>query len=224
VAPGGGEAARAPRLADGARAAAPLAAGPVLFGLSFGVLAVDAGFSTLATAVFSATTFAGSAQFAAASVLETGGSAAAAIVAAVLLNARYVPMSVAVAAVFPRPLWRRLVEAQLIVDESWALAGRGGRFDRHVLVGAGLLLYVLWVASTVVGTLVGDRLGDPADYGLDAAFAALFLGLAMPYLRSRRALEAAVVAGLLVLCLLPFTPAGVPLVAASAVCLLGLRR
>ena len=111
-----------------------------------------------------------------------------------MLNARYVPMSVAAAKVFPRPLWRRLVEAQLIVDESWALAGRGGRFDRHVLVGAGLLLYVLWVASTVVGTLVGDRLGDPEDYGLDAAFAALFLGLAMPYLRSRRALEASALA------------------------------
>ena len=220
----GVEAAGAPRLRDGVRAAAPLAAGPVLFGLSYGVLAVDAGFSTLAAGVFSATTFAGSAQFAAGSVLETGGSAVAAIVAAAMLNARYVPMSVAAAAVFPRPLWRRLVEAQLIVDESWALAGRGGRFDRHVLVGAGLLLYVLWVASTVVGTLVGDRLGDPEDYGLDAAFAALFLGLAMPYLRSRRALEASALAALLVLCLLPFTPAGVPIVAASAVCLLGLRR
>lgn len=212
------------RFADGARAAAPLAAGPVLFGLSFGVLAADAGFSTLATAVFSATTFAGSAQFAAGSVLETGGSAAAAVVAAALLNARYVPMSVAVAAVVPGRLWRRLVESQLIVDESWALAGRSGRFERHLLVGAGLLLYVLWVASTVLGTLLGDRLGDPADYGLDAAFAALFLGLAFPYLRSRRALEAAALAGLLVVGLLPLTPAGVPLVAASAACLLGLRR
>jgi 4-azaleucine resistance transporter AzlC len=217
-------AARAPRVREGARAAAPLAAGPVLFGVSFGVLAVDAGFSTLSAAVFSATTFAGSAQFAAGSVLETGGSAAAAIVAATMLNARYVPMSVAVASLFPGPVWRRLVESQLIVDESWALAGRSGRFERHVLVGAGLLLYVLWVASTVVGTLLGDRLGDPADYGLDAAFATLFLGLALPYLRSRRAVEAAVVAALLVVCLLPFTPAGVPLVAASAVCLLGLRR
>jgi 4-azaleucine resistance transporter AzlC len=224
VAPGGGEATRAPLLRDGARAAAPLAAGPVLFGLSFGVLAVDAGFSAVSTAVFSATTFAGSAQFAAASVLATGGTAAAAVVAAAFLNARYVPMSVAVAAVFPGPVRRRLVESQLIVDESWALAGRTGRFERHVLVGAGLVLYVLWVASTVVGTVVGDRLGDPADYGLDAAFAALFLGLAMPYLRSRRALEAAVAAGVVVLCLLPVAPAGVPLVAASAACLLGLRR
>ena len=202
----------------------PLALGPMLFGASFGLLADTAGMSTVATVVFSATTFAGSAQFAAGSVLETGGSALAAIVAACLLNARYVPMSVAVASIFPGRVWRRLVESQLIVDESWALAGRSGRFERQILVGAGLLLYVLWVASTAVGSLVGDRLGDPEDYGLDAAFAALFLGLAMPYLRSRRALEAAGLGAAIVLALLPWAPAGLPIVAASAACLLGVRR
>ena len=157
-------------------------------------------------------------------MLETGGSALAAIVAASLLNARYVPMSVAVASLFPGPLWRRLVESQLIVDESWALSGRGGRFERPVLVGAGLLLYVLWVASTAVGTFVGDRLGDPEDYGLDAAFATLFLGLALPYLRSRRALEAALLGAAIVFVLIPIAPVGLPIVAASAACLLGLRR
>lgn len=213
-----------PRLRDGVRAAAPLALGPLLFGVSFGVLADAAGMSTTAVVVFSATTFAGSAQFAAGSVLETGGSAIAAIVAASLLNARYIPMSVAVAGIFPGSLWRRLVESQLIVDESWALSGRGGTFRRPVLIGAGALLYVLWVGATAAGTLVGDRLGDPEDYGLDAAFAALFLGLALPYLRSRRAVEAALLGAALVLALLPFAPVGLPIVAASAACLLGLRR
>ena len=71
----------------------------------------------------SATTFAGSAQFAAASILDDGGGAAAAIVAAVLLNARYVPISLSVASIFPGSRRRRLVESQLIVDESWALVG-----------------------------------------------------------------------------------------------------
>src|SRR5688500_13723322 len=151
----------ASRLREGALAALPLAPGPVLFGGSFGVLAADAGLSPVATVVMSATTFAGSAQFAAASVLETGGGAVAAIVAAVLLNARYVPLSVAVASIFPGSRRRRLVESQLIVDESWALAGRsGGRFEYAVLVGAGLFFYVLWVGGTAAGTLVGDLL-DP---------------------------------------------------------------
>jgi predicted branched-subunit amino acid permease len=66
--------------------------------------------------------------------------------------------------------------------------------------------------------------GTPEDYGLDGAFAALFLGLALPTLRTRRALSAAVVAAVIVLALLPFVPAGVPLVAASVACLLGVRR
>ena len=148
------------------------------------MLAADAGLSWVATVVMSATTFAGSAQFAAASVLETGGGAIAAIVVAVLLNARYVPLSVSVASIFPGSRRRRLAESQLIVDESWALAGRTGRFDYGVLVGAGLLFYVLWVAGTAAGTLVGDLL-DPETIGLDAAFPALFLALLVPYVRAR---------------------------------------
>ena len=132
---------------DGVRAALPLVLGPVLFGLTFGVLAEAAGMSVAAAVVMSATTFAGSAQFAAASVLEDGGTAFAAIVSAVLLNARYAGMSIAVASIFPGGRARRFLESQLIVDESWALSGRSGRFEWPILVGAGLFLYVLWVVE-----------------------------------------------------------------------------
>jgi 4-azaleucine resistance transporter AzlC len=211
------------RIRDGVRAALPLALVPILFGASFGLLAVDAGLGRLGAIVMSATTFAGSAQFAAASILETGGGAAAAIVAAVLLNARYVPQSLAVASIFPGSRKRRFVESQLIVDESWALSGRTGRFDYGVLMGVGILLYILWVGGTALGTVVGDLL-DPEAIGLDAAFPALFLALLAPYARSRRALATALVAGAITLALLPVAPPGVPIVAASLACLIGLRR
>jgi 4-azaleucine resistance transporter AzlC len=206
------------------RAASMLALGPFLFGISFGLLAEAAGMSAASVVVFSATTFAGSAQFAAVSVLGGGGSVAAAVAAAVLLNARYAPMSVAAAPVFHGPWWRRFLEAQLIVDESWALGGRGGRFRREILLGAGILLYPLWITGSAVGTIVGDRLGTPEDYGLDGAFAALFLGLALPTLHGRRAREAAALAAVVVVALIPFVPAGVPLIAASAACLIGVRK
>jgi 4-azaleucine resistance transporter AzlC len=196
---------------------------PVLFGASFGLLAIDAGMGSIGAVVMSATTFAGSAQFAAASILDSGGGAAAAIVAAVLLNARYIPQSLSVASIFPGSLRRRFVEAQLIVDESWALSGRDGRFNHAVLIGAGLVFYVLWVGGTAVGTVVGDLL-DPEAIGLDAAFPALFLALLAPYLNSRRALATALVAAAITLALLPFSPPGVPIVAASLACLIGLRR
>ena len=82
---------------DGFRLILPLMPAIVAFGASFGVLARAAGVDELAAVVMSATTFAGSAQFAVVSVLGAGGTAAAAIGAAVLLNGRYVPMSVAAA-------------------------------------------------------------------------------------------------------------------------------
>ena len=96
------------------------------------------------------------------SILGAGGGAAAAIVAAVLLNTRYAPISISVAPLFRGPRLRRLVESQLIVDESWALASRGGgRFDRRLLLGAGLLLYVAWVSGTAVGRARGRCARQP---------------------------------------------------------------
>jgi 4-azaleucine resistance transporter AzlC len=214
----------ATRLRDGVRAAAPLAPGPVLFGLSFGVLADAAGVGAVAATAMSATTFAGAAQFAAVSVLDAGGTMVAAILAAVFLNARYVAMSITVAGIFGGGRLRRLIESQAIVDESWALSGRTGRFEWPILVGAGLFLYVLWVASTALGTVAGGALDDPNALGLDAAFAVLFLALAAPYLRGRRALQAAGLAGAITLALTPVAPSGVPIIAAASACLLGLRR
>ena len=212
------------RIRDGVRAAFPLALGPVLFGLSFGVLADAAGMSAVAATAMSATTFAGSAQFGAVTVLDAGGTLAAAIAAAVFLNARYAAMSIAVASIFPGGRPRRLVESQLIVDESWALSGRSGRFEWPILVGSGIFLYVLWVGSTVLGTALGSALGDPNGIGLDAAFAALFLALLFPYLKGRRTLQAAALSAVITVVLTPVAPAGVPIVAAASACLLGLRR
>jgi len=211
------------RIRDGVRAGLPLSPAVVLFGASFGLLAIDGGMGRLGAIVMSATTFAGSAQFAAAAILDGGGGVLAAIVAAILLNARYVPQSLAVASIFPGSRRRRFVESQLIVDESWALAGRSGRFDYAILAGVGILLYVLWVGGTALGTVVGDLL-DPEAIGLDAAFPALFLALLAPYLRTRHALATALVAGAITLMLLPFAPPGVPIVAAALAALIGLRR
>jgi branched chain amino acid efflux pump len=209
----------------GARRIAPIGAAAAIFAASFAVLARTADFDGFQAIVMSATTFAGSAQFAAVSILETGGGVAAAVVAAILLNARYAPISVTVASEFEGGALRRLLEAQLIVDESWALSRRrDGSYDRRLLLGGGLVLYVSWVGGTTVGALVGDRLGDPDRYGLDAAFPALFLALLVPQVRSRRAAAAALGGGAIALAFIPFVPAGVPIVAATVACLVGWTR
>jgi 4-azaleucine resistance transporter AzlC len=210
----------------GARAAVPLAVAVGLFGVAFGVLAHrTAGMGRLAPIVMSATTFAGSAQFAAASVLGGGGGVASAVIAAALLNARYAPIGLTVAPHHTGSRWRRLLASQLVVDESWAIGHDGeGRYDLDRILGAGLALYVAWLAGTVAGVFGGDLFDDPLALGIDAAFPALFLGLLVPQLRARPAVAAAATGAAVALVLVPLTPAGIPVIAAGLGVLAGLRR
>jgi 4-azaleucine resistance transporter AzlC len=210
------------RYRDGVRAVAPILPAAALFAASFAVLARAADFDGFAAVVMSATTFAGSAQFAAVSILGAGGGVAAAILAAVLLNARYAPIGISVGPIFPGSVWRRIAEAQLIVDESWALSSRGqGRFDRGILVGAGAALWVAWTGGTVVGALAGGAIGDPNTLGLDGAFPALFLALLLPQLGGRQRRLAALAGAAIAFVLIPFTSPGVPVIGACAACAIG---
>jgi 4-azaleucine resistance transporter AzlC len=203
----------------------PLTPAAVAFGASFAVLAHAGGFGGLAATVMSATTFAGSAQFAAVSILGTGGGLAAAVVAALLLNARYAAISIAVASRFDGPLWRRFLESQLIVDESWAVSVQpDGRVEPRVLLGAGATLWIAWTGGTLVGAAAGGAIGDPNRLGLDGAFPALFLALLAPQLRNRRTVAAALLGAGIAFALVPLTPVGVPILAAAAACLVGSRR
>jgi branched chain amino acid efflux pump len=206
--------------------AVPLGIVVGIFGISFGVLAAGTPTFGAAAALFmSATTFAGSAQFATLTVIATGGQALPAIVAAILLNLRYLPIGISVAPSLRGGFVRRFLQAQLIVDESWAVSARpGGRFDARVLVTAGLILYVAWVAGTAVGLVTGQTLGDPRALGLDGAFPALFLALVVPHLRTRKAVASAVIGACIAVALLPFTPSGVPIIMAASAALIGLRR
>ena len=206
----------------GARAVLPLAAVIATVGVLFGYLATVAGFSPLAAVLMSATTFAGSAQFAAVSVLAGGGTAAAAVTAAALLNARYVPLGIAIAPALQGPLWHRVLLAQFVVDEAWAVAYLGeGRFSRRRLVGAGVVLYTTHVAATALGTGVARLPGDPSAWGLDAAFPALFVILLWPHVRGVSRITAALLGAIVALGLTPLTPAGIPVVAAAVACLVG---
>jgi predicted branched-subunit amino acid permease len=172
----------------------------------------------------SATTFAGSAQFAAVSILGAGGAAATAIATAALLNARYAATGVAVAPALRGRWLRRFLVAQLAVDESWAVAYLGdGRFSEQRLIGAGVVLFAAHVGATAVGAFAGDLLGDPRAWGLDAAFPALFLVLLAPHLRHRDGRLTAVLGAAIALAATPFVPAGLPVVAAAGAVLVCAR-
>ena len=180
---------------------------------------------SVAPIVMSAFLFAGSAQFGSLAVLAAGGGAVPAIVAGLLLNARFLPMGIAYAPSLEGSPARRALEGQAVIDASWAMANRGeGRFDRDFMVGATLVQYVCWVSGTALGVALGDAIGDPKNLGLDALFPAFFLALLVPELRNRTYVGVAVAAAALTLVLIPLTPPGVPVLAACSIALVGLRR
>jgi 4-azaleucine resistance transporter AzlC len=206
--------------------ALPLAVAVGLFGVSFGVLAAsEPEFGGFAAIVMSASTFAGSAQFAALSVISAGGQTVAAITAAILLNLRYLPIGVSVAPSMRGGILGRFVASQLVVDESWAVAARpGGRFDVRTLVIAGALLWAAWVAGTAIGVVGGSAIGDPTALGIDGALAALFLALVWPQLGNPTARLAALLGAAIAVGLVPLTPPGLPIIAAAAAALIGVVR
>jgi 4-azaleucine resistance transporter AzlC len=207
------------------RASVPLCIAVGAFGVSFGVLARSNGFGVFAPLVMSMTAYTGASQFAVVAVLGEGGGLGAAVTAAILLAARYVPIGISVAPALGGRAPARFLQSQMIIDESWAVANRGdGTFDRGALLGAGLAIYVSWVVGTALGVLGGDALGDPKRLGLDAAFPALFLALLAPQLKGRTAVVAAFGGGLIAVALIPVARPGIPIIAASVACLAGWWR
>jgi 4-azaleucine resistance transporter AzlC len=209
----------------GLRLGLPYAAVGFVLSLSFGVLAVQAGFTALQAIVTAALVFAGSAQFAALAIVAAGGGIGAALSAATLMHSRFLAMGIALAPSLPGGPVRRAVEGQAVVDSSWALANRGdGTFNRWLMIGTTVPQYVSWVLGTVVGALAGDLVGDPEQYGLDVLFPTFFVAILIAELRQPRARVAALAGGAIALALVPFTPAGVPVLAAGSAALLGLAR
>jgi 4-azaleucine resistance transporter AzlC len=212
-----------PRLVDGVKAALPFVLPTLAIGMSFGVLAEPL-MGAVAAIAMSILVFGGAAQFASVSILIAGGGLASAVSAGLLINTRFLPMGLAVAPALHGGPLQRAAEAQTMVDASWAIANRGdGTFDRLKMMGATIPQAAAWWIGTAIGALGGALLGDPAALGLDAIFPAFYLALLAEELRDRSMVASAVLGAAIALVLIPFTPPGIPVVAASAAALLGLR-
>ncbi len=196
-----------------------------VFGISFGVLAVASGLTTAQACAMSLLVFTGASQFAAVGVIGAGGSTAAALASALLLAARNGAYGLSLADLFRGRLLTRLVAAQLVIDESTAMATaqRTPEDRRRGFWAAGLSVFVCWNLGTLLGALGGDAIGDPERYGLDAAFPAGFVALVVPHVRTVDGRLAAAIGVTVALLLVPVAPAGLPVLAAATAVLLGLR-
>ncbi|HEX8971325.1 AzlC family ABC transporter permease [Oryzihumus sp.] len=196
------------------------------YGVSFGALAVASGLSLWQTVALSTLLFSGGSQFAIVGIVAAGGSGVAAVATSSLLGLRNSLYALQVSRMLDVRGLRRVAAAQLTIDESTAVAvGQPERqASRLGFWATGVTIFVLWNLATLAGALVGDALGDPRAYGLDAAASAAFLALLWPRLRTREAQAVGVAAALVALLLAPHSPAGVPvLVAAVTAVLAGLR-
>jgi len=188
-----------------------------VYGVSFGVLAVGAGLSVAKTCALSLLVFTGASQFAAVAVIGAGGGPVAAVAGGLLLAARNTAYGLVLAPVIRGRLLRRALGAQLVIDESTAMAT--AREDpaeaRRAFWATGLSVFALWNLGTLIGAWVGGALGDPSALGLDAAFPAAFLALLAPQFRRAGAPAAALAGALVAVALVPVVAPGVPILAAA---------
>jgi 4-azaleucine resistance transporter AzlC len=189
-----------------------------VYGISFGVLAVASGLSPAQACVMSMLVFTGASQFAFVGVIAGGGGAVAAMGPAVMLAVRNAAYGLSLTSILPARLRVRALAAHLVIDETTAMARAQSEphAARRAFLATGVSVWIFWNAGTLAGALLGGGIGDPKTLGLDAMFPAAFLALLAPQLRRPGAPVAAVAGVVIALALVPFAPAGVPIVAALA--------
>ncbi|WP_417563658.1 AzlC family ABC transporter permease [Microbacterium sp.] len=191
------------------------------YGVSFGALSVASGFDVWQTCVLSLLMFTGGSQFAFIGVIGSGGLAAApaAIASAALLGVRNVAYGMRMAPLLGGGALTRAAAAPFTIDESTAVAlGQGtARAQRWGFWVTGIGIYIGWNLTTLAGALLGDVLGDPRAYGLDAAAAAAFLALLWPRLRTRQAIAVGIAAAAVATVLTPVLMPGMPVLVAAVV-------
>jgi predicted branched-subunit amino acid permease len=190
-----------------------------LYGIAFGAAGIAAGFSIPQTCLLSLLTFSGASQFAVVGVMGAGGSALSGIATASLLGIRNGLYGLRMAPILQVRGWKRLVAAQVTIDESTGVAigqedlGSGAMKHGFWLTGFGV--YIFWNLFTLLGALGAQAMGNPSAWGLDAAVPAAFLGLVWPRLLGKFERALAASALVMAIALSPVISAGLPIIATA---------
>ncbi|MDT4893642.1 MAG: hypothetical protein QOE97_2677 [Pseudonocardiales bacterium] len=197
------------------------------YGFAFGAAAVSAGLSVLQSCLLSLLAFTGGTQFAVVGVAAAGGTLFAALGSGLLLGSRNMLYAMRLSPLLRVRGVRRLLAALGTIDESTAMAvaQRDAELGRVAFWWTAAGVFVFWNLSTLLGAVGASAVGDPSTLGLDAVVPAAFLALLAPRLRNGRIERRVATTGALVaLVLIPFTPPGVPVLAASAALLLATAK
>jgi 4-azaleucine resistance transporter AzlC len=173
----------------GIKRSLPLALSIFTYGISFGVLARQAGLSLVEAFLMSSLVFAGASQFIALELWHSPLPIATLLLTTLVINLRHILMSASLSPWFLKlPAWNAYGCFFFLNDESWALTMAEfakGKPNAGFLLGTGLMTFIAWVSSTVVGQLLGSTITDPAQWGLDFAFTAVFIVLLVSLWRGK---------------------------------------
>lgn len=167
-------------LIEGFRRMAPLSLFVIVFGLAFGVAALQQGLSGLEALLMSGLVFAGAAQFATLDLWGETIPLVPLVAITLAINARHLLMG---AAFYPHlrelPSGRRYASLILLSDANWAMAMSGGTTAARlgILVGGGLALWSTWMIGTGLGVAFGSGIGEPERFGLDAIMGCFLLAM-----------------------------------------------
>jgi predicted branched-subunit amino acid permease len=188
------------------------------YGVSFGALATTSGLDVWQACALSLLVFNGASQFAFVGVVAAGGAPLAGAATGLLLGSRNLFYGIGLAPVLRLSGWRRLVQAQVVIDESTAMAlGQSDEDDARLAFRlTGWSVFVLWNLMTLLGALAGTAIGDPRSFGLDAAVGGAFLALLWPRLTALPQRVVALVGAAAAAGLVPLTAAGLPIIVGGA--------
>ena len=191
-------------LVSGVMHTVPLLISSAPFGFIFGALAETSGLSSLAAIAMSVFVFAGSSQFIALGLLDSGTPLLVIILTTFIVNLRHLLYAASLKqAISQLSLsWRTLLAFGLTDETYAALVSRFGQSFKHpqlhwFYLGSWLAMYLNWIFWTIVGVLIGQQIHNIEQWGLDFAIVVTFIGIVMPMLRtSPFILTAMVAAGL----------------------------
>lgn len=181
---------------EGVKAAWPICLGYFPIGFAFGILAQKAGLHPLEIALMSILVFAGSSQFIAVSMLNSGAALFSILAATFMVNLRHILMSSSLA-IYLRHTSRRFLSlfSYGVTDESFAVnltKFREGHWHRYQGLMVNHVSNAAWIGSTIVGGYGGQFIPAGA-FGLDYTLIAMFLCLLVFQLRGRYHIITAIV-------------------------------
>ncbi|MFN0192884.1 MAG: AzlC family ABC transporter permease [Aestuariivirga sp.] len=175
---------------QGVRDILPVMFAAVPIALLWGTLAVAKGLTPVEASLMSFAVFAGASQFVAIDQWKEPAPWLALTVTVFVVNIRHVLMSASLSRHMQHmPKRLRAPLFFFLADENWALAERRAVKQPLTLayyLGLGLPLHVCWTAFTAVGAFAGRALGDPAAYGFDFAFSAIFIAILVGFWKGPR--------------------------------------